>query len=121
MSCSIAEALMPLRPALLAALAMDPVVGLNATQEAGTATEMPAAAPPIRVYPAGTGAAELVSAGLTVGLPDAAADADRVAETEAFTVPGALLHAVTATPIPITTGTAKNATLMCTIAAFPGN
>ena len=51
----------------------------------------------------------------------AAPDADRVAETAGFTVPGALLHDVTATPIPITTGSAKPATLMYTFAAFRRN
>jgi hypothetical protein len=79
---------------------------------------MPAVAPPIRVYPAGTGTAELVADGLAVGLADTAADTVRVAEGAGFTVAGALLHDVMAAPIPITTGTAKYATLMCTIAAF---
>jgi hypothetical protein len=95
---------------------------LTATQEAGAATEMPCATPPTRVYPAGTEPGELGAAGLAAGLPDtAAADADRVAETAGFTVPGALPHDVTATPIPITTGSAKPATLVCTFAAFPRN
>jgi len=82
---------------------------------------MPCAAPPTRLYPAGTDAAELDPAGLAAGLPDAVADAECVAETAGFTVPGALLQAVTASPIPITAGTAKRPTLICTIAAFPGN
>jgi hypothetical protein len=94
---------------------------LIATQEVGAAIEMPCAAPPTRVYPAGTVAAELDPDGLAAGLPDAVADADCVAETAGFTVPGALPHAVTASPIPIATGTAKRPALICTIAAFPGN
>jgi hypothetical protein len=93
-----------------------------ATQETGTAIEMPCAAPPTRVYPAGTGLGELVARGLAVGLPDTAApDADRVFETAGFTVPGVLLHDVTTSPIPITKGSAKPATLMCTFAAFRHN
>jgi hypothetical protein len=113
-------ALTSLRPALLAALSMLSLARLTATQEAGAATEMPCVAPPTRAYPAGTGAAELCATGLAVGLPDMAApDADRVAETAGFAVPGALAHDDTATPIPITTGSAKPATLMCTLAAFP--
>jgi hypothetical protein len=56
-----------------------------------------------------------------VELPGTAAtDADRVAEAAGFTVPCAL-HDVTATPIPITTGSTKPATLMCTFDAFRGN
>jgi hypothetical protein len=51
----------------------------------------------------------------------AAPDADRVAETAGSAVAGAPLHDVTATPIPITTGSAKPATLMRTFAAFPHN
>jgi hypothetical protein len=91
------------------------------TQEAGAATEMPCAAPPTRWYPAGTGPGEPGATGLAVGLPGwAATDADRVAEAAVFTVPGAL-HDVTATPIPITTGSTKPATLMCTFDAFRGN
>lgn len=117
---------------MLAALSMAFVVGLIAIQEAGAASEMPWAAPPIRVNPFGTAAAEAVPAeavpaGLAlavglpgaVGLPDGAADADCVADTAGFTVPGELLHAVAAAPMPIATGTAKNATFICTIAAFP--
>jgi hypothetical protein len=110
---------MPLKPALLAALSMDPLAGLSATQEAGAASEMPCATPPIRVYPTGTTPAELGAAGLAVGLPDTVTDTDRAAAAAGFTVPGALLHDVTATPIPTTTVTAKHATLMCTFAAFP--
>ena len=87
------------------------------TQEAGAASKMPCAAPPARLYPAGTEPIGLGATGLA-GLSDAAADADRVAETAGFTVPGALLHDVTATPIPITTGSARPATLICTFAAF---
>ena len=73
---------------------------------------MPCAAPPTRVYPGRDGARpNSAAAGLSGRrwpvLPDAAADADCVAETAGFTVPGALLQAVTATPMPITTGTAK--------------
>jgi hypothetical protein len=79
---------------------------------------MPCAAPPTRVYPAGTGPAGLGATGLPAVLPESAADADRVAETACFTDPGALLHDVTATPIPITTGSARLATLICTFAAF---
>jgi hypothetical protein len=109
---------MPLRPVLLAALLMLSFVGSIATQEAGAATEMPCAAPPIRLYPAGTGTGELDATALAVGLLDAAApDADRVADTAA--VPDALPHAVTASPIPITTGSARPATRMCTFTAFP--
>jgi hypothetical protein len=94
---------------------------LTATQEAGAATEMPCAAPPTRVYPAGTDPGEPGTAELAVALPDRAApDADRVAETAGFAVPGAL-HDVTATPIPITTGSAMPPTFMCTFAAFPRN
>jgi hypothetical protein len=79
---------------------------------------MPCAAPPTRLYPAGTEPAGLGATGLAAGLPDTAADADRVAETAGFTVPGVLPHDVTATPIPITTGSAKPAALICTFAAF---
>jgi hypothetical protein len=57
---------------------------------------MPCAAPPTRLYPAGTEPAGLGATGLAAGLPDTA-DADRVAETASFTVPGMLLHDVTAT------------------------
>src|SRR6202007_1012781 len=101
MAWATVVALMPLRPAFLAALWMVSLARLTATQEDGAATEMPCAAPPPRVYPAGT-----------------APDADRVAETAGFAVPGALLHDVTATPIPITTGSAKPPTLICTFSVF---
>jgi hypothetical protein len=67
---------------------MDCLARLIATQEVGAAIEMPCAAPPTRVYPAGTGAAELDPAGLAAGLRDATADAECVAETAGFTVPG---------------------------------
>jgi hypothetical protein len=100
---------------------MDCLARLIATQLVGAATEMPCAAPPTRVYPAGTGAAEFDAVGLAAGLPDAVADAECVTETAGVTVPGALPHAVTATVIPITTGTVERATFICTFAAFPGN
>jgi hypothetical protein len=91
---------------------------LIATHEVGAAIEMPCAAPPTRVYPAGTATAEAVAAGLAAVLPDAVADCVAEAEVEGFTVDEELPHAVTATPIPITTGTAKNATLMRTFPPF---
>ena len=68
---------------------------------------MPCAAPPTRVYRPGRRQAELGAAGLAVGLPDTAAEAECVAETAGFTVAGALPHDATATPMPITPGTAK--------------
>jgi hypothetical protein len=81
---------------------------------------MPCAAPPIRVYPAGTAAGELDAAELAAGLPDTAdPDADGVAGAAGFTVTGALPHDVTATVIPITTGSARPTTRMRIFAAFP--
>ena len=103
---------------MLAALSMDLVVGLIATQEAGAASEMPCAAPPIRLYPAGTATAELDADGLAVGLLDTVAEADGVAGAAGFTVARALPHDVTAMLMPIITGTAAYATLMRTITAF---
>jgi hypothetical protein len=81
---------------------------------------MPCVAPPIRLYPAGIAAGELDAAELAAGRPDAAdPDADGVADAAGFTVTGALPHDVTATVIPITTGSARPTTRMCNFATFP--
>jgi hypothetical protein len=72
------------------------------------------------LYPAGTVAGELDATVLAAGLPDAPdPDADDVAEAAGFAVTGALLHDVTATVIPITTGSARPTTRMRNFAAFP--
>ena len=74
---------------------------------------MPWAAPPTRVYPAGTEAAGLEA----VGLADAVAlEAAPVADAPGFAVPDELLHDDTTSPIPITKGSAKPTTLMLTFA-----
>jgi hypothetical protein len=91
------------------------VARLTATQEAGAASEMPCAAPPTRVYPAGMVAAGLGVAarlGVAAGLPDAALEADGEPEAASFAAPGALPHAVTVSPIPITTGIVEFRNLM---------
>ena len=116
---------MPFRSALLAALWMDCLARLIATQEArgGDRDALRRAADPGVPGRDGAGRARPggLAVGLAAGLPDAAAEAECVAETAGFTVPVALPHAVTATAMPVTTGTAKCPAFICTIAAFPGN
>ena len=109
-------------PSFLAALSMFSLVGSIGAHEAGAATEMPCAAPPTRVYPAGTGTSEIGSAGLAAGLPDPVGpDADGVAEPVGFTVTVAELHDVTATVIPKTTGSARPTTRMRKFCRLSGN
>src|ERR1700722_8797418 len=120
MAWAIWAALMPVRPTFLAASWMVSWARLTATQEAGAASEMPCAAPPTRVYPAGTATAELGAAGLAVTLADTVAAADFVAGTADFAGAGALLQEAMATPMTMAAGTATRWTPMCTIAAFLG-
>jgi hypothetical protein len=86
---------------------------------------MPCAAPPIRVYPAGTGAAELDATALAVELLDTAAadadDADDAAETVVLAVVAALPHDVTVTVTPMTTGSARPTTRIRNLPPFLGN
>lgn len=78
-SCTSVDALASGSFNCFAAFSIVCVAGSTATQEFGTATEIPCVVPPIRLSPEGTAAAVVVATALTDGLADAAAPLDSVA------------------------------------------